>query len=385
MTKATTHHYHSIPLHFVHQPIGIHYHGYCQSISKKEKTFGGTSTSTSSSAAARPPQPTGGIRRCAVAAAKKLSSLPSSSSQHVTPAKGSTTKNTSKSNGDINNKSGHIKNEAPLVTPGKSVKLPSTMNCNDNTPVVGNTKTQPSAGLVGAGTRSASTVPTTAHRKITNSSGKGLSLKQQLKQEIAILKKQKQLKQLQKESEDRRRKLLAEKAEKERQRSAILAAREEERKKNQAERERLVALRLQEQQQRQKEREMEQQRKREEKRLREEERERKEKELCEQERRRSELKYQRELEIWKYQHQMWREQEHRRLQAHQQQYGNILYHHGHGVQVPYQTNNFQPTGILEHSSHDSLPNPAPTLFPFLRLISPQITIKVFLVRLTLPR
>jgi hypothetical protein len=310
---------------------------------------------------APPPPPTGGGT---VDATKRLSSLPSSS-QHVTPAKGSTA-NTSKSKGDSynNNNSSLMKIGAvPLVTPGKSVNLPSTIK---NPSAVKNTSKQPSTRLVSAGVsnrplsipRSASTVPT-AHHNMTSSSAKGLSLKQQLKQEIAMLKKQKQLNKLQKEAEDRRRKLLAEKAEKERQRLAMLAAREEERKKKDAERERMVALRLQEQQQRQKEREMEQQRKREEKRLREEERERKEQELREQERRRAELKYQRELEIWKYQHQMWREQEHRRLQAHQQQYGNTRWHYG--MQVPYQTTNYFPTVIPGHSSYGHLHNSAQSL------------------------
>ena len=79
-------------------------------------------------------------------------------------------------------------------------------------------------------------------KNVKRSSKSKLSVKQRLKQEIAALKKQKQLKKLQREAESRRRDRLAEKRAEEDRRRALLAAREEEKRQKQAERERLAAL-----------------------------------------------------------------------------------------------------------------------------------------------
>ncbi|KAG7336899.1 hypothetical protein IV203_030460 [Nitzschia inconspicua] len=218
----------------------------------------------------------------------------------------------------------------PMVTPGKKVasnagvapttvakpqpverKLPTTAPP---------AQTRPVAATVSQGIAVHRKGLTAGLPSFRGSSIKGAtSVKQQLKQEIAMLKKQKQLKKLQQEAEERRRKALAEKQEKDREMQAILAAREEERKQKQQERERLALLRVQEQQKKQRERLAEQERKREEQRIMKEMREQKEEELYKLQKQRAEEKYQRELLVWKHQHQQW-------LQQHQQLQQAMLYH-----------------------------------------------------------
>lgn len=148
------------------------------------------------------------------------------------------------------------------------------------------------------------------------SSAASLSLKQRLKQEINALKKQKQLQKLQREAEERRRKILEQGREKEKERRALMLAQEEERKQRQAERERLLASKLEQQrrkqaerERRQKEKQLEQERRQEERRLREEARLRREEERWQQEQKRAEDKYQRDLLVWRFQHQRWLQQQ----------------------------------------------------------------------------
>jgi hypothetical protein len=138
------------------------------------------------------------------------------------------------------------------------------------------------------------------------------SLKQKLKQEIAMLKKQKQLKKLQKEAEERRRKMMAEKEEKDRERQILFARMEEERKQKQAEREKIQAMRLQEQQRKQQERL-----------IQEEIRKQRDEELWQQQKRQAEFKYQEELQVWKYKHQQWLQQQQQLMAQH-----GYPYYHG---------------------------------------------------------
>ena len=80
----------------------------------------------------------------------------------------------------------------------------------------------------------------------TISSKSKTSVKRRLKQEIAALKKQKQLQKLQKQAEERKRLRLVEKRAEENRRIAHQVAKEEERRKKQAERERSAAMKKEE-------------------------------------------------------------------------------------------------------------------------------------------
>ena len=164
-----------------------------------------------------------------------------------------------------------------------------------------------------------------------------LSVKQRLKQEIAALKKQKHLKKLQKEAEERMRLRMIEKKLEDDRRAAFLAAKEEERRQKKAERERLIAIREEEKIRRQQERERKQREKEEEREHKRQEKIRKEIEKSmhqminyieiEEKNQKATEKYQRDLKAWKKHNELWMEQQQRinmiqqaYQQAYQQQY-----------------------------------------------------------------
>lgn len=126
-----------------------------------------------------------------------------------------------------------------------------------------------------------------------------ISVKQRLKHEIAFLKKQKQLQKLQKETEERRNRRLAEKQAEEERRDALLAAKEEERQRKKQERDRLAILKEEERIKKQQERE----RKKEDKLRKEEERRMQLKHKQEEEKKMAEEEYQRKLNVWNKQQQ----------------------------------------------------------------------------------
>ena len=145
-----------------------------------------------------------------------------------------------------------------------------------------------------------------------------MSVKQRLKQEIAALKKQKQLQKLQKETDERRRKRMAEKKAEEARRMAFLAAKEAERRQKQLERERLAVLKQeerirkqQERERKQREKELEKERKIQEKARREEEKRVRLEQQMEERKQKAEEKYQRDLQAWKKHQQRWIEQQQR--------------------------------------------------------------------------
>ena len=180
---------------------------------------------------------------------------------------------------------------------------------------------------------------------IKRSSKSKLSVKQRLKQEIAALKKQKQLQKLQKEADERRRRRMAEKKAEEDRRMAYLAAKEKERRQKQAERERIVALKQEEKIQKQEERErkqrekeLERERKREEKARKEEEKRLLLEHQMEERKKIAEEKYQRDLQAWKNHQQRWIEQQQRInfiQQGYQQQQAQFNYHIRNQQQIPY--------------------------------------------------
>lgn len=178
-------------------------------------------------------------------------------------------------------------------------------------------------------TASRENVANKRHASLPKRSSKSkLSVKQRLKQEIAALKKQKQLQKLQKEADERRRRRMAEKKAEEDRRIAFIAAKEKEKQQKQAERERLAAIKQEEKIRKQQERERKQREKEQERERKKEEKLRKEEEKrvlleqkIEERRQKAEEKYRRELQAWKKHQQCWIEQQQRihfMQQAHQQ-------------------------------------------------------------------
>jgi len=143
-----------------------------------------------------------------------------------------------------------------------------------------------------------------------------ISVKQRLKHEIAFLKKQKQLQKLQKETEERRNRRLAEKQAEEERRDALLAAKEEERQRKKQERDRLAILKEEERIKKQQERE----RKKEDKLRKEEERRMKLKHKQEEEKKMAEEEYQRKLNFWN------KQQQQQQIYYFQQQQQQQYYH-----------------------------------------------------------
>ncbi len=213
---------------------------------------------------------------------------------------------------------------------------------------------------------------------VKRSSKSKLSVKQRLKQEIAALKKQKQLQKLQKEADERRRRRMAEKKAEEDRRMAYLAAKEEERRQKQAERERIVALKQEEKIQKQKERErkqrekeLERERKREEKARKEEEKRLLLEQQMEERKKQAEEKYQRDLQAWKNHQQRWVEQQQRInliQQGYQQRQAQLNYHIQSQQQMPYSRQIYQNhqqvlSNKMQFASPPPVSTPPPTQLP----------------------
>jgi hypothetical protein len=184
-----------------------------------------------------------------------------------------------------------------------------------------------------------------------------LSVKQRLKQEIAALKKGKQLQKLQRETEERRRRRLVELKADEERRQIFSAAQEKVRLQKQVERERFVALKEQERiekqrerERKQREKELQREQKQKEKLQKEEERRIRMEQKIEEERTKAEDKYRRELQAWKNQQQNWLQQQQQihylqqqqQQHQHQHQHQHMQYYH-HQQQHQQQQQMYSPS------------------------------------------